>query len=145
MLNWHTKTRTRDSVKRSQSGSTWSEGEGSASGIFPFPAFELFQRSSGTIFSSVFAYYPTRKVNVLVKGQAEQLSGEYVSGDYFHGLAVTPAAGRMILPDDDRAGGPAIVVLSFPFSQRRFGDGARALGEFIVINGVPFTVVGVTP
>ena len=81
----------------------------------------------------------------MVKGQAEQASGEFVSGDYFRGLAVSPAAGRMIIPDDDRVGAPAIVVLSFAFSQRRFGDVASAPGQSILINNVPFTVAGVAP
>ena len=93
----------------------------------------------------MFAYYPTRKVNVMVKGQAELASGEFVSGDYFRGLAVPPAAGRLIIPDDDRAGAPPIAVLSFAFSQRRFGDAASAPGQSILINNVPFTVAGVAP
>jgi predicted permease len=81
----------------------------------------------------------------MVKGQAEQASGEFVSGDYFHGLQVSPAAGRLILPDDDRAGAAPIAVVSFAFSQRRFGDAASALGQSILINNVPFTVTGVAP
>ena len=146
VLNWHSNRSGRDFVMHSMSGSTWSEGKwGEVSGIFPYPAFELMRTNSAAVFSSVFAYYPTRNVNVMVKGQAEQANGEFVSGDYFRGLAVTPAAGRMILPDDDRGGAPAIVVLSFPFSQRRFGDVGNAPGQSILINNIPFTVVGVAP
>jgi predicted permease len=146
VLNWAANPTGRDFVMHGMSGNTWSEGKwAEVSGIFPYPAFELIQTSSGAVFSSVFAYYPTRKVNVMVKGKAEQASGEYVSGDYFRGLAVTPAAGRIILPDDDRAGAPAVVVLSFPFSQRRFGDVASAPGQFVLINNIPFTVAGVAP
>ena len=81
----------------------------------------------------------------MVKGQAEQASGEFVSGDYFRGLAVSPAAGRLIIPDDDRVGAPAIAVLSFAYSQRRFGDAASAPGQSILINNIPFTVAGVAP
>src|SRR5258708_30462496 len=104
------------------SGSTCSDDQWPATGgIFPFPAFELIRTNSAAVFSSVFAYYPTRKVNVMVKGQAELAGGEFVSGDYFRGLAVPPAAGRLLIPDDDQAGAPAIVALSFPFAQRRFG------------------------
>src|SRR5215510_7777115 len=131
---------------RGMSGSTWSEDKWpTAAGIFPFPAFELIRTNSRAVFSSVLAYYPTRKVNVMVKGQAEQASGEFVSGDYFRGLEVSPAAGRMIIPDDDRVGAPAIAVLTFAFSQRRFGDAASAPGQSILINNVPFTVAGVAP
>jgi len=146
VLNWGANPTGRDFVMRNMSGSTWREDKWlTAAGIFPFPAFELIRANSGAVFSSVFAYYPTRKVNVMVKGQAEQASGEFVSGDYFHGLQVSPAAGRLILPDDDRAGAAPIAVVSFAFSQRRFGDAASALGQSILINNVPFTVTGVAP
>jgi predicted permease len=146
VLNWGANPTGRDSVMRGMSGSTWREDKWlTAAGIFPFPAFELIRANSGAVFSSVFAYYPTRKVNVMVKGHAEQAGGEFVSGDYFHGLQVSPAAGRLILPDDDRVGATPIAVVSFAFSQRRFGDAASALGQSILINSVPFTVAGVAP
>jgi macrolide transport system ATP-binding/permease protein len=145
LLNWHAHPAGRDSVMHGMSGSTWGEGTAHVGGIFPYPAFELIRTNSAAVFSSVFAYYPTRKLNVMVKGQAEQAGGEFVSGDYFLGLAVTPAAGRMILPDDDRAGAPAIAVLSFAFSQRHFGDVANAPGQSILINNTAFTVAGVAP
>src|SRR5262249_46231398 len=126
--------------------STWGDREtGTTSGIFPWPAFELLRKSGEPLFSSVFAYYPVREVNLMVKGQAERAIGEYVSGDYFRGVAFSPAAGRLILPDDDRAGAPPVAVLSFAYSQRRFGDAASAPAEPIRINNVPFTVIGVTP
>src|SRR5262249_30402312 len=103
VLNWGASPTGRDFVMRSMSGSTWREEKWTTvSGIFPFPAFEVIRTNSGQVFSSVFAYYPTRKVNVMVKGQAEQAGGEFVSGDYFRGLEVSAAAGRVIIPDDDR-------------------------------------------
>src|SRR2546427_311474 len=87
VLNWGANPTGRDSVMRSMSGNTWSDLKWrETGGIFPFPAFELIRTKSAAVFSSVFAYYPTRKVNVMVKGQAEQASGEFVSGDYFRGL-----------------------------------------------------------
>ena len=42
----------------------------------------------------------------MVRGEAELANGEYVSGDFFRGLAVSSAAGRLIMGDDDRAGAP---------------------------------------
>jgi predicted permease len=146
VMNWAANPNDRDSVMKAMSGDTWAEKDWlEVAGIFPYPAFELFQSNSAALFSSVFAYYPTRNVNVIVKGQAEQLSGEFVSGDYFRGLAVVPAAGRAIGPEDDVARAPAVVVLSYVFGQRRFGDIAAAPGKSILINNVPFTVAGVAP
>ena len=68
-----------------------------------------------------------------------------MSDDYFRELGVSPRAGRLIVPDDDRPGAPPVAVVSYGFSERRFGGGANAVGQPILINNLPFTVVGVTP
>jgi macrolide transport system ATP-binding/permease protein len=112
--------------------------------IFPFPVFELFQKSD-TIFSTIFAYCGAGNLNLSIHGQADIAYGEYVSGDYFSGLRLPPAAGRLIIPDDDRAGSPAVAVVSFALSQSRFGGSANAAGQSILIDNIPFTAVGVAP
>jgi macrolide transport system ATP-binding/permease protein len=146
VLNWHAKQVAQwgSFVMHTISGSTFDDPKsGTTSGIFPYPAFELFQNDS--IFSSVFAYHPVRGLNVTFKGHADVANGEYVSGDYFRGLAVPPAAGRLIIPEDDRTGARPVAVISFALSQRRFGGPANAAGQSILINNLPFIVAGVTP
>jgi predicted permease len=144
VLNWHNKVE-EGTVFKSASGSRYDDPEyGSTARIFPYPAFELFQKS-GNVFSTLFAYYPTRKLNLMIHGQAELGAGEFVSGQFFRGLEVAPAAGRLLTPDDDRAGALPVVVLGFGFSQDRFGDAAAAVGQTILINNLPFNVAGVTP
>ena len=68
-------------------------------------------------------------MNVIVKGEAELVQGQYVSGDFFSGLAVVPAAGRLIHGDDDRAGAAPVAVLSAGYSQRRFAMPAALSGR----------------
>jgi macrolide transport system ATP-binding/permease protein len=154
VLNWHAQTRGKSGEKVSQlvpvvhrmSGHIYNDPKSRlASGIFPFPAFELFQHQSVSVLSSVFAYYPARILNLTIKGEAGLASGEFVSGDYFHGLGVLPAAGRLIVSDDDRVGAPPVVVISSALSQQRFGGVNNAAGQSILINDQPFTVAGVTP
>jgi len=132
-------------VLRSINGSTYREGGGVGASIFPYPAFERLQQASPQVFSSLFAYQPTPRLTVLIQGQAEQAKGQYVTGDFFRGLAVSPAAGRLILGDDDKAGAPPVAVLSMGYSKRRFGGPAEATGQSILINNVAFTVIGATP
>ncbi|MBZ5590627.1 MAG: ABC transporter permease [Acidobacteriia bacterium] len=147
VLNWHAKTAERDFVMHSISGTYDEPKSGATGGVFPFPAFELF-RKKDSVFSVVFAHFQgwqVRKLNLTLKGQADLATGWNVSGDYFRGLGVSPAAGRLISPDDDQAGAPAVAVVSYGFSQRRFGGAASAAGQSILIDNVPFTVVGVTP
>jgi predicted permease len=137
LLNWRVQ-HGRNSLLYRGSGS-----DGHA--IFPYPAYELFQKSTSAVFADVFAYYPADTVNLMVQGQAVLADGEYVSGEYFRTLGVAPAAGRLIVTDDDRAGAPAVAVLSYGFSQKHFADSAQAVGQTVRINGVPFTVAGVAP
>ena len=151
VVGWQSRIDTRDangdrvSVMHSMSGSTYEDSvTGVTAGIFPFPAFELLHETSAPVFSSVFAYYPTRDVSLMIGGRAEVGRGEYVSGDYFPGLGVRSAAGRVLVPADDRVGAPAAAVISLAFSQRHFGGPARAAGRTMIINTVPFTIVGVT-
>ena len=148
VLNWHTKQVARDTVMHGMSGNTYDDPKtGTTAGILPFPAFELF-RKNDSVFSSVFAHcrnWQVANLNVTIKGQADLADGWNVSGDYFRGLGVPPAAGRLILPEDDRPGSAAVAVVSYGYSQRRFGGPANAGGQRILINNLPFTVVGVTP
>jgi predicted permease len=73
--------------------------------------------------------------------------GEYVVGNYFALLGLQPAIGRLIGPDDDRlgAGDPAVAVVSWRFWRTALEGSPAAVGRQIVLNGVPATIVGVTP
>jgi macrolide transport system ATP-binding/permease protein len=148
VLNWRAKPFRGDFVMQAMSGDIYDDPKlGSVSGIFPYPAFELFQKSD-SVFSSVFAYCQTREVtamNLAIKGHAELARGELVSGDYFRGLAILPVAGRLILPDDDRLGSSAVAVISHAFSEKHFGRSGDALGQSILIDNLPFIVIGVAP
>ena len=85
------------------------------------------------MFSSVFGFRQAERLNLGVNGHADVVNGEYISGDYFRGLGVPPAAGRLIIPDDDRAGAP-VAVVSLALSQQRFGGAANAAGKSVLVN-----------
>ena len=56
--------------------------------------------------------------------------------------------GRTLSREDDlRDGGPdgPVAVISYVFWQRRFGGSLDVVGRSLALNGVPFTIVGVTP
>jgi predicted permease len=133
-----------DFVLYSIDGGTYDDPSGMTAAIFPYPAFERMEAASRPVLSSLFAYKPTGNLNLLLGNQAELVQGEYVSGTFFQGLAVSPAAGRLIEPTDD-GGGVATAVLSLSYCQRRFANVGDAVGQTIRINNVPFTIVGVTP
>ena len=143
ILSWHTPRREFNGSNRHNNSFPDPKG-GFVGGFFAYPAFELL-RKHDDVFSSVFGYQGAGALNVSAGGRAELAQGEYVSGEFFGGLDIAPAAGRLIGPDDDRAGAPGTAVVSFALSRTRFGGPEHAAGQAIQINNVPFTVVGVTP
>ena len=70
---------------------------------YPFAAFE-FLRGKHDKLATLFAYASARSVNLIARGQAEVANGLFVSGGFYDGLGVQPAAGRLISADDDRSG-----------------------------------------
>jgi len=114
------------------------------SGMFPYGAFETL-REENPVFSTLFGYFNGRNRNLAIHGQAATAGAEYVTGGYFRGLAVSPAAGRLIDSDDDRPGAAPVAVISFATSQQRFGGAPNAIGQPVLIDNVPFTVIGVAP
>jgi predicted permease len=150
VMTWHSKPfsfRNGDKfVLHSIDGSTWESKDGGVEArIFPYPAFEQLQDASAPVLSSIFARFPAGKLTVRIDGEAELSGAEYVTGNLFSGIALSPAAGRLLIADDDRADAPPAAVISEGYAARRFGDAAAAIGRQIQINNVSFTVVGVTP
>jgi predicted permease len=83
-----------------------------------------------------------RQMTVSIDGEAERIGSLWVADDFYEVLGVIPFAGRLIQPGDGR--GERVAVLSHRYWQRRFG-GRPIIGSAIAINGVPHTIVGVTP
>jgi predicted permease len=141
VLNWHSKDH--PPVIHSMTGSNFRDPKlGQTSPNFPYQAFE-FLRDNNPVFSSIFAFNNAGRLNLQIHGQVDLAGGQYVSGAFFSSLGVPPAAGRLIDASDDRPGAPPVTVIGFGYAQRRFGDIAKAVGESILINGNPFTIVGV--
>jgi len=150
VLNWHSRP-PKDGdkewvhVMHGLQGLAWPGNKGDmVLGIFPYGAFETL-REENPVFSSLFGYFNGHNKTLAIRGQATSAGTEYVTGEYFRGLAVSPAAGRLIDTPDDRAGAAPVAVLSFAASRQRFGGPSSAIGQPVLVDNVPFTVIGVTP
>src|SRR3954468_3159847 len=84
-------------------------------------------------------------VNIAADGRAELANAHAVSGNYFDLLGIGPSAGRLLGPGDDVADAPPAMVISDAFWRHRFGGSNEAIGKAIAVNGVSFTIAGVTP
>jgi predicted permease len=125
-------------------GSQSSNNAGSQEYTFSYPMFRDLEKAP-TRFSGVAAHRQL-DANLAFKGQTSSGLGMLVSGGYFGVLGLTPAAGRLIGPADDQTpGAHQVVVLSHGYWQRRFALSPAILGEALVVNGVPLTIIGVAP
>src|ERR1700727_3131488 len=106
---------------------------------FSYPMYRNL-RDQNTVFSGLIA---TDKVDLGVQWHNQP---ELVSGNYFDVLGVQPALGRLLVASDDVVlDANPVAVLSFSYWQRRFGSDPAVVNQSILINGRPFTVLGVTP
>ncbi len=103
--------------------------------------------AQATKLSGVYAH-DLEPISVALGGNsgAERVYATIVSGNYFQILGVTPQRGRLLTPDDDKAPGASpVVVLSDRLWRRRFSADPSVVGQSIILNGTPFTVLGVAP
>lgn len=130
--------------------STWGTFDKTPSGeftstSFAYPVYQEIRREN-TVLGDLFAFKVFGQVTVSSDGQPEQVTGEFVSGNFYQELGVGTAFGRPILPADDVIASPGpVVVLSDAYWTRRFGRSPSIIGKSIEVNRTSMTVVGVNP
>lgn len=114
-----------------------------ASTSFSYAAYSAF-RTGTSRYLDVLGFADLYQINVTAGGHAALQTAHVVSGNYFSVLGVNAAAGRTLMPSDDEPTASPAAVISAEFWQRRFARGP-VLGTPVVINAVPFTIVGILP
>src|SRR5579883_848209 len=84
-------------------------------------------------------------VNMGINGRGVFVKQQRVSAGFFHVLGVSPEAGREFTASEDRAGGPAAVLLSHGLWVRYFNSDPNVVGRGILLRGEPYTIAGVIP
>jgi predicted permease len=117
-------------------------------GMFSFPLYERL-KAAAPEFEEMAAFQAGgARLSVRRQGaaiDAKSLRTEYVTGNYFSTLGITALSGRLLTPEDDKRSSPPVAVLSHPAWQTEYGADASVVGSTFVIEGHPFTIIGVTP
>ncbi|MGE5645227.1 MAG: ABC transporter permease [Acidobacteriota bacterium] len=110
--------------------------------VYSYPTYKAM-RDRNTVFSGVIAR-AGGAATVTEPSGASRAGVDMVTGNFFETLGVRAALGRVLTPSDDVVpGGHPVAVLSYGYWQSHFGGDPAALNRKILVNGNPFTIIGV--
>ncbi len=110
--------------------------------IAPFLYFTI--REQNKTLEDVGAYTGD-SLTVTGTGEPEHVSGLDVTEGVLPILGVRPALGRLFTQQDDTAGAPQTVMLSYAYWQKKFGGARSVIGQSMTVDGKPRQIVGVLP
>jgi predicted permease len=117
-------------------------------GMFSFPFYERL-KTAAPEFDQVAAFQAGgNRLSVRRQGAAmaaQPVRSQYVTGNYFSTLGVSAFGGRLLTPEDDKPSSPPVAVISHRAWQAEYGADPSVVGSTFVVEGHPFSIVGVTP
>src|SRR4051812_27248200 len=117
-------------------------------GLFSFPLYERL-KAEAPEFEEITAFQASgARLSVRREHRdtaARPLRTEYVTGNYFSTLGIAAFGGRLMTPDDDKPSAPPVIVLSHHVWQGALGGDASVVGATFMVDGHPFTAIGITP
>ena len=114
------------------------------SSVFSYPVYREL-RAHNQAMQDLFAFKEDW-MNATIRGNAQRLQVEMVSGNYYRELAVQPQLGRAIEEEDDAVPGSGTAALiSDRVWEREFNRSSAVLGQTIKLNGIVLTIIGVNP
>ena len=117
-------------------------------GMFTFPLYQRLQAAAPE-FEQITAFqagpnrFSVRRIST--DRMAKPLLGEYVAGNDFATFGIHAFAGRLFSASDDQAAATPVAVLSYRAWQGSYGTDPTVIGSSYVIEGHPFTIVGIAP
>jgi predicted permease len=109
-----------------------------------YPAYQRLRAATPDVPLMATAYVVEDARLELPNRGSTKASCTLVSDNYFSGLGVAPAAGRLFVQADERMGqGEWPAVLRYDFARNTFGSAQQAVGQHMVLNGRAFVVIGV--
>lgn len=111
----------------------------------PFSAPDYFDVRRQTQQLEEFGVMTLRWFNLVGDGEPVRLLGSDCTASLFQLLGVPPLHGRLFVEDEESEGNHQVVILSFRLWQNQFGGDPSVLGTKILVDSMPFEIVGIMP
>jgi putative ABC transport system permease protein len=92
-----------------------------------------------------FAAMQSQSINLTGGAQPERVRGAFVTANFFEVFNLSPTAGRTFARGEDQPGAERVVVVNEGFWRRRLNSDPELAGRKVILNGEPYSVVGVVP
>jgi putative ABC transport system permease protein len=109
---------------------------------FSYPDLADLTREMGSLAIGAWTYGGG---TVSAPGEPEHVEGRQISADLFSVLGTPVKHGRAFGPDEDRPGAAAVAIISDDLWHRRYGAAAATIGQPLVYEGKPYTIIGIAP
>jgi predicted permease len=117
-------------------------------GMFPYALYQRFEAAAPE-FEQLAAFQAGGALFTVRRSETDQrprpLRGEFVSGNYFATFGLQAFVGRTLTPADDRPAASPAAMLSHRVWQQEYGSDPKVVGTAFMLDGHPFTIVGITP
>lgn len=117
--------------------------DGSDMGQVDDRSFEDWQRSARSV--EAMTVYTSASAAMATRSGPQSVRGTIATAPYFSVMGVRPVMGRTFTPEEDRPGGPVVVLLGEELWRTSFGADSSIVGTTVVVDGVPSTVIGIMP
>src|SRR6202008_784141 len=117
-------------------------------GMFSYPFYELMKKNTPE-FEELAAFQAGGRQISTRRGETERIAkplrSEFISGNYFQTFGIGAFAGRTIQPADDQQASASVAMLSYRTWQQQYGADPRVVGSTFILDGHPFTIIGISP
>src|SRR5213082_1939279 len=109
------------------------------------PDYFDWQKETKTFEHLACTHKESRNLSGIPGREPERVSCASVARNFFNIIGLPPEIGRTFSEDEDKVGGPPVVVISDRLWQRAFNRDPAAIGRSINLHDQSYTIVGVMP
>ena len=122
------------------------DNNGPQQGALSWNEYKQVRAHTGKSFSDVIAYTVGLDGMAVPGQQPDRLLTSYVSGNFFDGLGLKPAAGRLFVRSEGEIlNQDPVIVLSYDYWMKKFNGDLNVVGRTVTLDGHPMSIVGVAP